>query len=131
MIDLKKYGYASRSAFLRDESPADLVFAEMAVSGDWAIEKSVLLHPKCPIEIRDTFAKDPIWYKRLVAFFATKGPEGYWKKAEGDPSIHIRAAFKRAFDWEVLSPEEKDAEMKRRIDEHNAMMQRVAQRVGA
>lgn len=126
-IEMKKYGYASRAAFLRDENPTLEAMNAMAQDEEWAVQKSVLLHPKCPIEIRDAFSKSPIWYMRLVAFFATKAPEGYWKKAEGDPSVHVRAAFKRKYEWEILTPEEKEADYRKRLLEHEARVLQLDQ----
>jgi hypothetical protein len=93
--DLSKYGYKSRAAFLRDVKPHRDTFFAIALDESWPIKKSVLLHPGCPIEIRDRFAKDPIWYVRLVAIFATKAPEGYIDKAAADPDKRVQNAYAR------------------------------------
>lgn len=95
MIDLKRFGYKSRAAFLRDENPSIETIYLMSGSLDWRIQKSVLLHKKCPIETREMFANNPVWYKRFVALFSNNAPEGFWKKAENDINANVRNAFKR------------------------------------
>ena len=118
-VDLKQYGYASRAAFLRDAAPSPETFQAMAASDDWRVQKSTLLHPACPIEIRSAFSRDPIWYKRLVAIFATKAPADFWRMAEGDPDKRVQAVYKRKFDWESLTPEQKEADYQARLKEYN------------
>lgn len=52
MIDLTKYGYKSRAAFLRD-TPSMQTFIDISNDSNWGIAKSVLLHKHCPIDILD------------------------------------------------------------------------------
>jgi hypothetical protein len=88
-----KYGYRSRRQFLLARSVNPDVFENMA-RDHWWFQKSALLHPECPSHIRDWFSRDPVWYKRLVAYFATKGPEGYWSKSANDPDKRIQRIYR-------------------------------------
>jgi hypothetical protein len=92
---MNKYGYNSRAAFLRDPNPREGIMRQIVAEDDWFFVKGVLKHPKCPIDIRDKYAADPIWYKRIVAFFATKAPSGYVHKAANDPDKRIQRAYQR------------------------------------
>lgn len=93
MIPLNEFGYRSRAAFLRDESPSPSVFEAMSRSEFWCVQKSVLLHEKCPIEIRERFAKDRDWYKRFVAYFTKNAPKDFWRKAETDSHYYIQRVY--------------------------------------
>jgi len=94
VINLSDFGYKSRAAFLRDPSPSLEIMQEMAANERWDIQKSVLLHAACPLDIREQFIKDPIWYKRFVAFFATKAPENFFHRAADDLHPVIQKAYK-------------------------------------
>lgn len=93
-IDLKEFGYRSRAAFLRDESPTLETFERMANHEAWSVQKSTLLHPKCPIEIRERFAKDKEWYKRFTAYFTNVAPKGFFKNAATDSHYYIQGVYK-------------------------------------
>ena len=92
MIDMSKYGFKHRSAFLT---------ATTSASGDReCLKRSRLedrqtcpLHPECPLILRDKFASDPIWYKRVVAYFATKAPKDYYLRAANETDKRIRRFF--------------------------------------
>lgn len=94
MINLLDFGYKSRAAFLRDPAPSPEVMRKMVNQDRWDVQKSVLLHPACPIDIREEFIRDPIWYKRFVAFFATKAPENFFHRAADDIHPVIAKAYK-------------------------------------
>ncbi len=98
---MNKYGYNSRAAFLRDPNPSEDVMRQIIAENDWFFVKGVLKHPKCPIDIRDKYAKDPIWYIRIVALFATKAPEGYWHRAKDDVDSRVRRAYDHMVKWET------------------------------
>jgi len=87
------YGYNSRNHFLNSRGVRPDVFERMA-RDEWWYQKSALLHPECPLHIRKWFSQDPIWYKRLVAYFATKGPNGYWSNAANDTDKRIQRIYR-------------------------------------
>ena len=98
MIDMSKYGFKHRSAFLKATQIAPSTFEAVAADPDWKIAKLVLLHSDCPLELRDRFAQDPIWYKRVVAYFATKAPKDYYLKAGKETDKRIRRFFLRTLE---------------------------------
>lgn len=95
MIDMKAHGYKSAAAFLRDKNIPRSTFDSIIVDKHWYVVKRALLHKECPLDIRERFRKDPTWYKRFVAIFASAAPAGYIKYALKDPSPHVRNAYLR------------------------------------
>lgn len=103
---MNKHGYNSRAAFLRDPNPSEAIMRQIVAEDDWFFVKGVLKHPACPIDIRDKYAQDPVWYKRIVAIFATKAPDGYLHKAATDPDKRIQRAYKRMATLEPMGSEQ-------------------------
>lgn len=99
MINLSQYGFKSRAAFVRTQNVDPAVFLAMASDPDWQIAKNVLYHPECPVALRDQFANDPIWYKRLVAYFTQAAPKEYFHKAKVDPDQRVTKNYWRTLDW--------------------------------
>jgi hypothetical protein len=87
------YGYRSRRQFLMARNVMHLTFERMARDSSWWYQKSALLHPECPLHIREWFANDPVWYKRFVAYFATKGPTEFWERAVYENDKRIQRAY--------------------------------------
>ena len=99
MIDMSKYGFKHRSAFLKATQVPPAVIESVSNDPDWKIAKLALLHPECPLIIRDKFAQDPIWYKRVVAYFATKAPKDYYLQAAKETDKRIRRFFLRTMEY--------------------------------
>ncbi len=98
MIDMSKYGFKHRSAFLKATQVPPQVIENVSNDADWHIAKLALLHPECPLALRDKFASDPIWYKRTVAYFATKAPKDYYLRAGAETDKRIRRFFLRTLE---------------------------------
>lgn len=93
-IDLTEFGFNSRAHFLRTSNVPQETFYKMVFS-DWEAQKAALLHRECPLDVRQIMTKHPIWYKRLVAYFATKGPENFWQLSKADPDKRIKNIYNR------------------------------------
>lgn len=98
MIDMSKYGFKNRTAFLKAINVPATTIEAVASDSDWKIAKLALLHPECSLALRDRFAADPIWYKRTVAYFATKAPKDYYLKAGVETDKRIRRFFLRTLE---------------------------------
>lgn len=98
-VNLTRFGYNSRAAFLRDVSPPVETITAISMSDSWSEAKSVLLHKACPLEIRERFAADPIWYKRITAIFAPAAPDWYVHKAKDDKDIRVRRAYVKHMEY--------------------------------
>ena len=106
MIDLRKYGYRCAAAFYRDRNVPMATFVAISQDKSWKIAKRVLYHKDCPIAIRDSFASDPLWYKRFTALFTRSAPSGYVTRALKDKDKRIRQTYLEALyinTWKLLT----------------------------
>jgi hypothetical protein len=92
------YGYRSRNRFLKSTGVRPDVFERMA-RDEWWFQKSALLHPECPEHIRVWFLSDPVWFKRFVAYFATKAPKSFWERAVNETDKRIKRAYDGRREW--------------------------------
>jgi hypothetical protein len=87
------YGFRSAAAFLRARDLPYHVFATVAADPAWKVAKRALLHIECPLDIRDAFRNDKVWYKRYTAIWASKAPAGYSRWADLDPDKRVRLCY--------------------------------------
>lgn len=90
MISLSRFGYRSVRAFHRTKNVPRTTFDAMANDKWWDVQKAVLKHKECPDDIRERFANDALWYKRLVAKCATVASPRFAAMIPTDPDKRVR-----------------------------------------
>lgn len=93
MISFAKYGFKHQSAFRNARGVSEDVFDAMMTSNDWKLRKQALLHPDCPLRIRDHVRLNGVWYQRIVALMAKAAPANYWRHATSDPDKRVRNTY--------------------------------------